>query len=471
MKTLTLLLIVSLLFSINTISQTDQLNRSLNQNIYHEKELFEFSQNINSNFREILDLWRLDSMVTYNVQPLDSFDFRKSIITYDDLTNRVDVTGIERSVTGEWQYSSKNSTFYNENNLQIKYLRYVWEHQDWRVERRIDYTYNYDNQMSFQYHYHWDTIEGKWLNQFKLEYGYNEHGDNNLFIYYTTDNITNDWLYLEKKETTYSYDGLEEEKITQQWDTYINQWENHERITYSYEDDIRSHYRDYWIDNEWKHFAKSDGYRIDPLTEIHNGYTYRFDSIWIHDYEAEIRYDEAGNNIFQESYRFLEADSLWIGAVKFDRFYNETGQYVGTTYYKWIYVNNNWVYNNKSNNGYNDENIRFYYCTYSWYEDHWLKETSITSFFTNISTINESENHNIPIKVHPNPCTNQITIDLENTDNKKVIYSIYSMSGKIVKNGILKSNSTINIDMLDKGYYLIKIDIGSKIYSAKFLKL
>ncbi|NQU31672.1 MAG: T9SS type A sorting domain-containing protein [Bacteroidetes bacterium] len=471
MKTLSLLYFLVLFFSINILGQTDKLNSYLNNNHYDEENIIGFSEDIINNYKELLDLWKLDSIIIYNVQPLDSFAFRKTILTYDDLNNKVDIIGLERwGLNEEWYNTSRNTTFYNNNNMPIKYLSYDWEQEEWRELRKNEYVYNDGNQNILRYHYRWDTIDGKWFNVGKYEFGYNEQGINNLLIYSTTDAITNNWIYFEKKETMFSNVGLEEENITQQWDSINSVWNNYERITFTYDDDIRSHYRDYWVDFEWKYFAKSEGYWIDNETVMYNSYTYRDDSAWVHTSEAEIGYDGLGNIVSQESYRFLEADSLWIGEVKFEKLFDELGRFLETTYYKWEYENNEWIYQIKYQNGYNNVNIRNYNCSFSWYNDHWIKEKSYVYYYTNIDLIGEISLNYFPIQVNPNPCVNQITLDFENRDNGKVVYSIYTQSGELIDEGNLLDGE-INVANFNTGIYFLRLSTSEKTYSGKFVKL
>jgi hypothetical protein len=58
------------------------------------------------------------------------------------------------------------------------------------------------------------------------------------------------------------------------------------------------------------------------------------------------------------------------------------------------------------------------------------------------------------IRIFPNPARDIIQIELP--DNKDYIYSIMNLEGKVVKEGLMK-NRQLNVELLDKGIYLLAI--------------
>lgn len=423
--------------------------------------------------REILDFWRLDSMITFNIiEETDSIAFNKNILTYNNVNNTLEYVFIQKLPDDEeWQNKSKSVLIFNDENLQIQSIMFQGDQQEWIKRDKRDYVYNDENKVILNTRYYWDIDDEIWLNSHKVEYQFDGQGFNNRIIHYSTDNETNNWRNFYKYEITYNDIGKEVEKTTLFWDIGNNIWNNTNMQTFSYEDGVESSIRYDWDSIEWKVVSKDVGYRIDPFTEAHDGYTYLDDSIWLHNKKAEYRYDDAGNNIFQESYNFSVTNSLWVGHRKFNVVYNESGQYLRRINYDWRTESGGWVIAYKDQLGYNEQGLSDYYCTYGWIENRWVKNWSVVSYFSNISSINESDINNVPIRVYPNPCTNQLTFVFDNKDKSNAIYQIYTLTGSIVDEGTIESNNTIDVDKLDVGYYFIKLEVGSKRYSGKFLKL
>jgi len=91
-----------------------------------------------------------------------------------------------------------------------------------------------------------------------------------------------------------------------------------------------------------------------------------------------------------------------------------------------------------------------------------------TSKFELISASNQ-------LKLYPNPALHSISIDISMEHNRlNYNYFIYNAKGELVAGGIfdnLKKSNTINIEVLTKGHYVLKITDGVKSKSIKFVKL
>ncbi len=514
MKARALLLLSTIFISLNIAGQSyqDMEMSKNNEHFYscmelpyslieNEEQLTQFEWLL-FNERDVNDLWRIDSSISYYfVVGMDSASVAKNIFTYDDLTNTINYITIRRPNQGyEWKntdrslltFNDKNQQIqtikfdwvddkwvnvqktdyaYNENNIQNKYIRYDWIEEKWVGNRKTERDYNDEGDEILQTSYNWDVDNEKWLNATKVEFDFNDQGLLYRTILYTTNMETNEWKPLEKDTTSFNSGGLEIIRLTYRWDDNLYQWYNYERTSFTYNDDIRSNNYDYWDLGEWKHWSKNEGFRIDSMKVGYNGYNYIDDSIWFHNRKSEIINDEFGHIIFQETYRIPTDYTEWLGTIKYEKAYNEIGQLVEDVDYNWDYWNEEWVPNEKKQRKYNNVDINHYRSTYLWDEDSWNKYTSSISYYSNISSIRESNLSYIQIQVHPNPCATKITLEFENLNNISVVYKIYSLTGSIVKEGILKSNNTINVSTLGKGYYMIELEVGNKSYSGKFLKL
>ena len=81
---------------------------------------------------------------------------------------------------------------------------------------------------------------------------------------------------------------------------------------------------------------------------------------------------------------------------------------------------------------------------------------------TGIQQLNSSD-----ISIYPNPTKDVLNIKLDAASHQ-ASYSIYNMSGKLIKEGIL--NKQIRIEELMEGAYILKLNIDGKLISKKFIK-
>jgi hypothetical protein len=76
------------------------------------------------------------------------------------------------------------------------------------------------------------------------------------------------------------------------------------------------------------------------------------------------------------------------------------------------------------------------------------------------------------ISVFPNPAKDELNINLADLSGKNVVAEIYDVSGRLVKTEPLngKGIQQINIQMLDKGIYFLKVKSQEKVYSVSFVR-
>ena len=90
--------------------------------------------------------------------------------------------------------------------------------------------------------------------------------------------------------------------------------------------------------------------------------------------------------------------------------------------------------------------------------------------FVSINEIERRESHNI----YPNPVKNELTIQLKQSSNQLIKFSIYSVSGVLVHNEMTYSNNKFfkikNLGNLPKGLYLVRYSIDNIQYVNKFIK-
>ena len=77
------------------------------------------------------------------------------------------------------------------------------------------------------------------------------------------------------------------------------------------------------------------------------------------------------------------------------------------------------------------------------------------------------------VSIFPNPSENNVRINIENSELKKMKYSVFDVNGKMLEHGKIKNNNQLlDISSFDSGMYLIKINDkkGNIISTTKVIK-
>ena len=90
---------------------------------------------------------------------------------------------------------------------------------------------------------------------------------------------------------------------------------------------------------------------------------------------------------------------------------------------------------------------------------------------TNALSISEVENDKTKISIFPNPANNFITITNKEISTENFEYKIFDLAGKTIERGKSKFNSSLNIERLVKGNYIIQIETEKgDVFSKKLIK-
>ncbi|MCF8297692.1 MAG: T9SS type A sorting domain-containing protein [Saprospiraceae bacterium] len=79
---------------------------------------------------------------------------------------------------------------------------------------------------------------------------------------------------------------------------------------------------------------------------------------------------------------------------------------------------------------------------------------------------------NKEIRIFPNPSSGAYKIEIDNIQDKAVLYKILSISGQLMMEGFIESNrSKIDLKRFDNGVYIIEIEMDDSIFIDKLIKL
>lgn len=90
----------------------------------------------------------------------------------------------------------------------------------------------------------------------------------------------------------------------------------------------------------------------------------------------------------------------------------------------------------------------------------------------------ENEEDTNPVKLYPNPVTNEFTLEFNLDEEKQVNFAIYDIQGRLVDMPINTQrlfsagevNRQINVENLNAGLYVYRLTIGEQVLTGKFIK-
>jgi hypothetical protein len=87
-----------------------------------------------------------------------------------------------------------------------------------------------------------------------------------------------------------------------------------------------------------------------------------------------------------------------------------------------------------------------------------------------LNTMSIAENTKEALNVYPNPTSNQLYVESKLVHSKSV-FEIIDIAGKLIEKGCINENNSIDVSVLNKGIYFLKVMTDNKIISInKFIK-
>ena len=455
-------------------------------------------------------IWRSDLGAWWGIQRLDStFDAhgRLSVILSDNWDSQ----------TSQWNPGEKSELSYDADGNQILYANYVWnaDNQKWEWDSKsesthtytedslhiiysINYTYdkstgvwtphhrnelNYDkNGKRTLYNASFlDTVSNTWVfraNSFKYEMEYDEQGRILLHSYYVWNNELNQWKG-QGTLTQSSYDAIGNTtvQVLKKWDVSLNQWANSSKTenTYNEQGNVTR-----IIDSEWdtdqslwvvvsqreyfyNAYGKVSKYQVLLLDTVSNE--------WYPGKKDEYTYDINHQETLEEHYE-LNEDSLFVLQEKLEIVYNTNGKVMLTTFYELDEDSGALIKQYDIKNTYNEsgdkliENAMTYYGFGSSYV---LKYTYYYSLHT-ISSIETAKGiETASPLVYPSPFTDQLTIQLTNTD-QPFVFELFDVQGQKVVSKRVQHSEKLNVANLPAGVYIYILSSDNKMYKGKVIK-
>ncbi|MCP4438641.1 MAG: T9SS type A sorting domain-containing protein [Aureispira sp.] len=396
-------------------------------------------------------------------------------------------------------FSNLTTQYDGNNNVVYRYLDYV----DTSITNGIGtftiydtreyYTYNTNEDiLSYTYEY-FDHNTSVWIMQFRETYSYDIVGN-------VTEIIYEDWfggIYnYSAQKYIYTYDSggnlLITEKILQQWDISLNSYVNDKKYTYTYNPSlVLLSDNEYWWNSSTSSWpsspwtqqtytygtgtrlaSKTIQYPFGNLRQILYSYTplgslteelsqEKISNVWTNTDRTLTPRD--GSERISSYHRELwsTSNSAWdANGGKNLYTYNSNNSLIEEISQNWI--NNSW--NNSGRTTYTLDANEHVQRDDSYIWDTTLVQWRKTSFqvLCSLVTANPKVKSTASFQVYPNPSSSQLTLTTPSFGN----YRLLSTSGQVVKEGFVNQQTTIDVQNLDAGFYLLEYS-DPKIHKVK----
>ncbi|MDI3480225.1 MAG: hypothetical protein PWQ14_1371 [Rikenellaceae bacterium] len=329
-------------------------------------------------------------------------------------------------------YSLYKYTYDANNNVTYEIDSY-WDisTNSWIFDSKYEYTYDANNNLTSKIESHWDTSTTSWVFSSKYEYTYDDNNNLSYEIFSYWNTSTNSWINISKYEYTYDDNNNVISEIYSEWDTSTNSWifDSKDEYTYDANNNLTSEIFSYW----------------DTSTNS-----------WIFDFKYEYTYDANNNIIYEITSYWDTSTNSWIFDSKYEFTYDLT-----------VSIDNVLVPNNFDIESNNPILSYFYY----YYDgSDFVLDMKYIFYYSDITGINEvTDNYNVSI--YPNPATDYLIINTTINENLKI--EIYTIKGQSVISTECTNNASqmrIDISQLPAGMYFIRIANNQNNITKKFVK-
>ncbi len=204
-------------------------------------------------------------------------------------------------------------------------------------------------------------------------------------------------------------------------------------------------------------------------------YDYNWDintDSWINRGKEEYTYDSNNNKIVDYRYLWDKPNSAWVDSSKELTTYDSKSNMTSSESYMWDETTGEISGDYKMGFRYNENNSPVLYELYNWNdgEKDWDR-TGTAIFYYDKNPLSNNTEELTQVSIYPNPISSNNILSISTKEDKGFKYSIFTSSGKLVMDGST-DNKTQNLDVsiLDKGIYVLKITSDNKVINRKFIK-
>jgi hypothetical protein len=365
-------------------------------------------------------------------------DKMKREATFDTKGNEIENIRYEWDfVNNDWLKLYRGEAQFDDAGNVTEYIDYEWIGDAWVKYYKVENTYDTKWGVTLSIFYNW--VDNTWEYDTKMEYTYDDYGNETLSAYYIW--AGTEWMVLFNYKTEYTYDPSGNITI---------------QINYS------------WDNNDWVPSVKTV-YEYDLSGNVTMSADYGWYGSWIGWNKYKYEYS-SGNLSYMIEYNWDADNDDWKESYRYEYTYDAAQNIIMTVSYFW--ENNAWEKSDKNETSYDLSYKRsdlvippdFYMDnkmlnekTYFWDGTDWI-ESYLTTYYWSEADFEDGISENVPqhsaILIYPNPVSNLLHIETENSDIIPSV-KIYSVQGSLLLHA--KGNQ-IDVSALPNGIYIADIN-------------
>jgi hypothetical protein len=357
------------------------------------------------------------------------------------------------------------------------------------------FAYAQSQQLQSVLYQNWQTSD--WENWFRQEFVYDANGDVTLYSYQVWDAATVSWKNSSQSLVT-NESGQPVQYINQGWDANANSWFNGTRSTYTYTSfgkaETVTGYM--WNGNDWEFFAKTEyAYDANHFLTFESNLTYDTEiSSWVTNTQITYTNDNDGNQL---QYILQQSDGAgWINAERLTQTFSTANKILSSISQTWT-TDLQWLNSNKSLYSYDINDFLIHGQFQNWQTDSnsWLDsqhhdytnnpDGTVSEFISQqwngsvwanfqravytYEVLGVAKNEMPSFDFYPNPVKDFVQISI--VENVPARFTIIDLNGKIIRNlPISNKNTTVDLQELPTGIYLLLLEQQGKTQTKKFIK-
>ncbi|MDD3860397.1 MAG: hypothetical protein PHW83_09385 [Bacteroidales bacterium] len=346
----------------------DMNNPDFNYEIFEISKVSEFKDynpSPSKSVKQVLD----SSNMFYNGNTNPEY---ARVFFYDeDLINTESQYYYADDITEELEIGDKNEYTYNENNLILSNIFYVWDDvEGWTEDYKLEYEYDLYGNMTCQAAYTWNT---DWIPNNKSIYEFDENGYQTLYIYFNWNTETESWIPVSQEEYEYNEEGLFTFYASSNYDNENSIWVYNYKYEYSYNEQNLmsiilgsqwdSEIEDWVISNQQELSYDENNNHITTILKTWDSFLGELVNYFKYEYE----YNELNINTVTVFYEWSEGKAAWVATSKYEYTYDTNNLLLTSTYYSWHSGLSDWRVSWLDEYTYDTEGntIQYIYSTYN----------------------------------------------------------------------------------------------------------
>ena len=361
---------------------------------------------------------------------------------------------------GAFAFRDSTEFYYNNNDLLDNSLNLKFDNGAWNNWKRTEYEYDSNNNRTLFHRLNWNNSE--WISDYQYRYEYDVNNYRSLQTRYSFEN--GDWVPSSKTEYVH-----EDDKLIQftQLNYIDNNWVNNFDYHYYYNTNGNLDYRTthVWVDTEWI-LSRQTIYVYDENNNVIEADRREwYEQTWVPNIRFTYKYNSDNQEV--EQLREIGPTGEYVNNTKIEFTYHGDGLKANNTFYFW--TEEEWAPTASTEFSYDDRENIVYTLSLVPADDDWANSSQAFLYYRYPSPTSNPSLDDLMIKIVPNPNDGNFTINIQDQFSDKHLIELFSMDGKSLFSKEIENNTSVNLNFLPDGTYLLKMTDGNRSLSKKLL--